>query len=308
MAFLLTGQTDSGKSTIAGHLLYKIGYFDTLPEEDKKMYRSALDKISTSTSKSKYSILMDIIDGEILTNKTKTQEFSICDFEYGIKFRLIDTPGHQLYIRSLLEGLFHVQNLSILCLVISSIENEFTESFEKGTVKEDLLLGRSIGCKHLIVLWNKIDVHKPTDEMKTILYHFCKNLRFLTTDNIYLSGYTGENIMDILDCVKKYTKEVKCDEVKEISTSKLCLKCFFFTDEVKSILLSVGFQFVLHHKTGEYDAEIERITDESKSITVIRDNKPVKIVLSLNRPITYSEGDKAIFRFQRYTIGCGVAQ
>lgn len=308
MSFLLTGQTDSGKSTIAGHLLLKTGYFNTLPDEDRKAYRVHLDNMESNKSKSKYSILMDLLDGEVLNNKTKTQEFSIHEFMYNdLKYKLIDTPGHQLYIRSLLEGLFHV-NPNVICLVVSCIDTEFNESWERGTVKEDLLLSRSIGCKHLVVLWNKYDLAQPSQSIQNKLNTFCKGLKFNTIDPLFVSGYTGENLLNILEYVSKYSNErVETKESKENVSNQISVKGLFFLED-KSLLISRGLQFVLHHSSGEYDVEIQAIKDKNqKNIVIVRNNELLEISLNVtNTKINYTPGSKVIFRYQKKTIGFGV--
>ncbi len=62
-----------------------------------------------------------------------------------------------------------------LIILISSIKDEYEISFDKGTVKEDILLTRSVGCDRLLVLWNKCDIVKAITEMKEVLYKWCKS-------------------------------------------------------------------------------------------------------------------------------------
>jgi signal recognition particle receptor subunit beta len=314
MAFLLTGQTDSGKSTIAGHLLYKVGYFDTLPDDDKKLYRKHLENIDTSTSKSKYSILMDLIDGEILNNKTKTQEFAVCEFDKdATHFTLVDTPGHQLYIRSLLQGLFHLHKLNVLCLVVSSVKPEFWESWHKGTVRENLLLGRSVGCPHLIILWNKADLATPGKQETDTLLTFCSSLRFKTTTVHHVSGYTGAGLLDILQHVAQHASSVNTTvpRITRLERRIVVHGMFFMTPEMKeqNILISRGFQCVLHHVSGEYEVEIDNIVDdESKPVLLVRKNENVRLTLVLNRDLACSSRDRVILRHLHMTLGFGVLE
>lgn len=309
MSFLLTGQTDSGKSTIAGHLLWKVGYFETLPEEDRKAYRVHLENLESSSSKSKFSILLDVFDGQVLNNKTKTQEFSIHEFSYhGKSLKLIDTPGHQLYIRSLLEGLFHVQP-QVVCLVISCLENEFWEAWERGTVKEDLLLTRSIGCRHLVLLWNKSDICAPTAKMEQTLTTFCKGLNFQSVDNLQVSGTTGKNLDKLLDVIVQRSMIANAHVVIPpiFSESKyLNVRGMFFMDDEKSVLISRGLQFVLHHSSGEYDTEIEKLEQNGKDMHFIRTNDVVKMVLVCHKALPIQKGSRVVFRHQKNTIGFGV--
>lgn len=308
MAFLLCGQTDSGKSTISGHLLYKVGYFNELTEDDKKFYRKELDNIDGSNSKSKYSILMDLMDGEILTNKTKTQEFNICPFNYNNnEFVLIDTPGHKLYIRSLIAGLFKLQ-IDIVCLVVSSIDNEFTESFDRGTIKEDLVLARSTGCKNLLILWNKCDISKPTDDMIYKLNSYSKKLAYKKIDSLQVSGYTGDNLLSILEKVNYYRSTDKLSQSSSENvgyTDKLSINCMFFKDELNT-LISAGYSFIIHYTNGEIDCEIINIIQQGKPIRIIKDNSQVIIRVKLSSKINISKSDRLIFRDKDNTIGFGI--
>lgn len=81
--FTLIGHVDFGKSTLAGHLLYKCGVFT---DED-------VQEIKRKTKKDKWSYLLDIDSTE--RERGKTHEMSKNEFCYnGNKFCLIDTPGH----------------------------------------------------------------------------------------------------------------------------------------------------------------------------------------------------------------------
>jgi translation elongation factor EF-1alpha len=307
MSFLLTGQTDSGKSTIAGHLLYLVGYFQGLPEEDKKAYRNHLSDIETSSRKSKFSVLMDLIDGEVLANKSKTQEFAMCPFQWRNRsFTLVDTPGHQLYIRSLLEALFTIKHLGILCLVVSSLPNEFAEAWEKGTTKENMLLGRSIGCKQLLILWNKTDIQQPTKAMMQQVSSYGNSLRFPKIDSLFVSGYCGDNLLKILDFVPETPPGPLVIPPLLVSETQLHIEGMFF--QVKAtFLVSRGFQCLLHHHTGELEVEIESLHDltTKKPLVMVRNTNPVRVCFVLMKPITYSIGDRVILRYQKDTIGFG---
>lgn len=302
MSFLLCGQTDSGKSTIAGHLLYKVGYFSN--EEDQKFYRNALNDIEKSSQKSKWSMLMDLIDGEILNNKTKTQDFDICKFDYENKnYTLIDTPGHKIFIRALVSALFKIK-LDCICLVVSSIPKEFNESFDKGTIKEDLLLARSTGCKNLLVLCNKTDVHSNIKNIQKTIDEHAKKLSYKNIEYLSLSGYTGENLLKILSHVDKVKDKTENKESKYTLVDKVFIETLIFLDDCEDKkLLTPGYKFILHSKTGEYDTEIVAIKDNK----FINKSGQYLIKCSINKKIETHIGDRVIFRTaDNYTIGFGV--
>jgi elongation factor 1-alpha len=320
MSFLLCGQTDVGKSTVAGHLLYKVGYFNNLNADDAKFYRKELEtlrapsgrfqeNIEASVSKSKFSILMDLMDGEISVNKTKTQEFNVCEFAHNDKqYKIIDTPGHKLYIRSLIEGLFRTE-LDCICLTISSRENEFQESFDRGTVKEDLLLSRSTGCKNLIILWNKTDLYTPSESMINVLSDYIKQLSFKNVVHLNVSGYTGDGLFDILNEIDKFRNPDKISivPVKKIVDS-FTAECMFFIKDL-SVLISIGYRFIIHTVSGEYEVEINKITNKTgKQVIVVRDSSPVTVECKCDKKMETSNKDRLICRDKDFTIGFGMVK
>ena len=292
--FLLCGQTDSGKSTIAGHLLQMVGYFD----EDEKR------PVQDSVSKSKFSSLMDIFsDSDTLavkTNKTKTDDFIICPFTYqGINYSLIDTPGHKLYIRSLIAGLYSIPVINLVCIVVSSDPEEFEGGFSQGTTKEDLLLARSVGCKNLLVVWNKIDKFTATQEMISNLSKYATSLRFTTVNHINVSGWEGTNLLDIL----KYVPEVSLVESVSVPIEKkkkiTLTACFFCPEEV----ITIGYMCMIHHISGEYECEIIKMP---KGTIFVKGNKPVKFsVKILRKDFSGKKGDRIILRKDTLTLAFG---
>jgi len=298
MAFLLTGQTDAGKSTISGHLLYKVGYFNNISDDDKKLYRKYLESIETSISKSKYSILMDLIDGEILDNKTKTQEFNSCNFVFeSNNFQLIDTPGHKLYIKSLVDGLFNI-TIDCICLVVSSIPTEFYESFEKGTVKEDLLLARSSGCKNLLVLFNKSDVCVATPDLIEQINTFAKKLSFKNIQTLNVSGYTGDGLLKILETIQNIPKTIPTI-VDYNYTKKIIVESLIFMSNV--FIITSGYKFIIHNKYGHFECTVEKI----KGKMMLNSSGTATLLLVFDKEIHTGINDRLIFRNNDTTFGFG---
>jgi translation elongation factor EF-1alpha len=341
MSFLLCGQTDSGKSTISGHLLYKVGYFSNLCEEDEKYYRKYLADIETSTQKSKFSILMDLIDGEITNNKSKTQDFNILNFSYpqidssdnpmrdcGISdvsenpkiqtYTIIDTPGHKLYIRALIAGLFKV-HLDLVVIVLSNLDQEFSESFERGTVKEDLMLCRSTNCKNLLVLWNKSDLASISLLNKEIFVDYCRKLKFKNIEHLSVSGYVGDGLLDILKIVDKY-REVDANGIVDgisnvVENMNIGVECLLYPPQ--ETLITAGYECILHCQSGEYEVVIDAIknvrnlqADSSIRVSrIVKSGVPILAKLvSKNKPIQTFIGDRVIFRSFSATLGFGVVR
>lgn len=285
MSFLLLGQTDAGKSTIAGHLLYKCGFFRTVDD---------------SKGKSKWSILLDTSEDEQESGKTKTHEFSFYDFVYRDKnYTLVDTPGHLLYIRTLIEGLYS-RKIDVICLVISSVQDEFNLSFERGTVKEDLLLARSVGCPNLAVLWNKTDIQLRTIEMEKELEEYIKKLKYKNVSHFNVSGLTGNGLTDFLEFIETNKTEEKVENGPENNNDKVEIQCCFHIPKQQNIVLTKGFFCVLHHLKGERECEIIKIDKQ-----IVISDCICKISVKLNKKLSYKKGDKIIFRKNTFTIGYG---
>lgn len=326
ISFLLCGQTDSGKSTISGHLLCLVHYFE----------QRIIDQTRVSNAKNKYSTLLDTDDVELelaSKDKTKTAAFINFDFEFNDKkFRLIDTPGHKIYIRSMIEGLFHSQ-LRAICLVVSAIEDEFYAGI-RGTTLEDMLLARASGCKNLIILWNKTDVAKPTKTMQELILYEAKMMSWARVQELYVSGYSGEGLFDILDLVEKMPDE-KHIELKPLPLAQTFnCKVIFKTDQ----LITAGFTAVMHyaqHANRKWSSEVKRSADREeqteaqhiehasrkaqhvegseiefeiekiKGARMIRDTKPYDLVIKTAQPIQLHSKQRIIMRTGSETIGFG---
>jgi len=281
--FLLLGQTDAGKSTFAGHLLYKCGFFE---ERD------------IGTKGDRYSKLIDETNGDLLQNKSRTTDYLCRDFTYQNKtYTLIDTPGHKIYIRSLIDGLYSME-IDLIVLVISSLKDEYLLSVNRGTVKEDLLLARSVGCPNLLVVWNKHDIGTVTEEEKELLHSYIKLLRFKKVDQVCVSALSGEGIFKIFDYIKPEAK-VLVEEKSSIVNKLEAIVSFHSTD-----IITAGYTLVMHHKTGELDVEILEIRRNGCLIRYVKDKEPYSVVFKCSG-VEKCKGDRIILRSFTETIGYG---
>lgn len=178
--FVAIGHVDTGKSTLCGHILYKCGYIDERNME-KIRTKAKLDGMEDWI----YARILDIYDEEAI--KGKTHEFDSILFEYNKKqYQMIDTPGHQKFIRSMIEGIS--QDVNIATLLISMKDNEFDSSFGGGSMKEHMLLARAIGIEYMVLITNKMDLIE-WDEKK------CKEKTMIITKYLVKElGWPKENL------------------------------------------------------------------------------------------------------------------
>jgi translation elongation factor EF-1alpha len=315
------GQVDSGKSTTAGALLARCGAF------------SAHDLAKLSGSK-KFSNLLDIFKEE--QERGKTHEFCIIPFDYnGTKYELIDTPGHQILIRSMIEGISHYDPSEIIaCVVISAAKGEFEAGWIRGQTKEDILLVRGVGIRNIIVLINKMDRAEWDKEVYENITKkvrsFLKNCSFLTVQFVAISGFCEMGLVDTGGIPEWYT----CGSGDRVGGSaggnpggthlmgaieSLSLKIakksgIQFPDhwnkmvvDIRAIKLSLsvitaGYECVLHYESGEYLVVVDRIINK----TLLRENDSGKLIISSSKPFTTKRSSaNIIFRNFDHTVGFG---
>lgn len=319
ITFTFVGHVDHGKSTLAGHLLYKSQYI-TEEEFDKIERKAQQDKMTSQ----KYSRILDIFQEE--QEKGKTHEFTNIEFTHdNTKFELIDTPGHKQFIRSMISGIFKSDTSPIGCLVVSAIPNEFESGFERGQTKEDIVLLRSVGIDKLIILINKMDKIKwdqklYTEYVSKITKH-AKNFNFKVIASVPTAGFDGIGLTDndkypdwykgdcLINAIIRAHK-VQSDATKHdptIYATKSIIASFTIFSSVP--LITIGYKGICHYFGGEVEFEIKSLTktksqkDSNKNIGKLYEK--LEVVLDLEKIIDISKGSKLLFRDNENTIGFG---
>ena len=299
--FFVSGQVDSGKSTLIGYMLHKT---------------NNLKLDIQSNENTKYSDLLDVDKAE--RERGITQFSSNNSFVYqGINFEAIDTPGHLLYIRELINSI-STNKGSIGCLIISSVESEFNSMFNNGTTKEDTILMRCCGVNHVIVLINKIDKsNAEPDRVKELFMTWISNLGFKSITFVKISGYNGINIFERINkdepcfieslisvnsLIKRNPNIAKLEE----KTNVIELK--FHSFEINTII-AVGYKSIFHivdHKEHcEIEGEIMKINKNGKNMPYFRGNEDVIITVKLELELSLFENQRVILRDSMKTIGFG---
>lgn len=193
---VVIGHVDSGKSTTAGHLIYKCGGIDkrTIDRYEKQ----AAEKGRGSF---KYAWVLDNLKAE--RDRGITIDISLWQFESPkYHFTIIDAPGHRDFIKNMITG---TSQADCAILMIASPQGEFETGISKdGQTREHCLLAYTLGVKQLIVCCNKMDEQTVVysenryNEIKREVGDFIKKVGYKVNEVpfIPISGWTGDNLLE----------------------------------------------------------------------------------------------------------------
>ena len=185
-----------GKSTTAGHLIYKCGGIDKKAIEKYEKEAAGLGKESY-----KYAWVLDNLKAE--RERGITIDIALWKFQSGkYQFTIIDAPGHRDFIKNMITG---TSQADVALLVIDSSEGGFEAGISKdGQTREHALLAYTLGVKQMIVACNKMD-HPSVNfsearftEIKNEVSNYLKRVGYNPTkiSFIPISGWTGDNIVE----------------------------------------------------------------------------------------------------------------
>lgn len=305
MKFVNIGHVDTGKSSLCGILLYQSGF---ISEHD--MTKIKIKAASEGMTNCIWSRILDIYEEE---NKGNTYDFSEIDFKLNNKiYTLVDTPGHQLFVRSMISGI--VRNVNVAVLLVSVAENEFESGFERGMLKEHTILARAVGIEYLIVAFNKMDLINwdekiylsrvdsikkftskiwASDKIKFIPISAYNNIGITSTIG-YPDWYTGPSFIGLLDEVPVKNTNLLNNVIK---TDQINIQLKILN--VKNII-SKGFECIAHITNNEYDIEI---IEMNKQIGRVGD--VLKCVLKFKNVVEIYTNSRIILRKDNHTIGFG---
>nr|WRK57540.1 Hbs1 protein [Recilia dorsalis] len=187
------GHVDAGKSTLMGHLLYRLGRVNQklmhkYEQESKKvgkqsfMYAWILDETGEERTR---GITMDVGQSQLETDSKVVT--------------LLDAPGHKDFIPNMITG---AAQADVALLVVDATRGEFETGFESGgQTREHALLVRSLGVSQIAVAINKLDTVDWNEnrflEIASKLNVFLKQAGFRDKDVTFVpcSGLTGENLI-----------------------------------------------------------------------------------------------------------------
>ncbi|KAL1130933.1 hypothetical protein AAG570_012174 [Ranatra chinensis] len=191
---VVTGHVDAGKSTLMGHLLYKLGRVNS-----KVMHKYEQESKKLGKQSFMYAWILDETGEE--RARGITMDVGQSKFETDSKIvTLLDAPGHKDFIPNMITG---AAQADVALLVVDSTRGEFETGFESGgQTREHALLVRSLGASQLCVVVNKLDTVGWSEErfleISNKLGSFLKQAGFRERDVTFVpcSGLTGENLTE----------------------------------------------------------------------------------------------------------------
>ena len=191
---VVIGHVDSGKSTLMGHLLFKLGNVS-----QKMMHKHEKESRKVGKQSFMYAWVLDETDEE--RERGITMDVGQNKFETDKKLiTLLDAPGHRDFIPNMISGAYQAD---VGVLVVNATTGEFEAGFEAGgQTREHALLVRSLGVNQLVVAVNKLDTVEWSKERfdniaNKMRLFLTKQAGFKESDLTFLpcSGLTGENLV-----------------------------------------------------------------------------------------------------------------
>lgn len=181
---VVTGEVDSGKSTLIGRFLYETG----------SLSQGAIKAIGEVRKKSgsnfEFAYLLDSLEEERNNQLTMDTTQAFCKTKKGKEFVFIDVPGHQELIKNMLCGSSYAD---IAILVV-----DVQKSVEEQTKRHAFILN-FLGIKQIIVVLNKMDLvdfkenvfRKIKKEIKNLLAKIQIQSKYF----IPVSAKEGDNLL-----------------------------------------------------------------------------------------------------------------
>lgn len=193
---VVVGHVDAGKSTLMGHLLYKLKYVS-----QREMHKFQKEAKELNKGSFAYAWVLDEHEDE--RERGVTVEVGVKYFETEKRFvTLLDAPGHRDFIPNMISG---AAQGDVAVLVVPANTGEFESSFQhNGQTKEHAILVRYCGIRRLVIAVNKMDMcgwsKARFDEVKNTLLEFLLQGGYAAEDLVFVpvSGLEGLNLVERL--------------------------------------------------------------------------------------------------------------
>ncbi|MEB3859788.1 MAG: translation elongation factor EF-1 subunit alpha [Desulfurococcales archaeon] len=220
---VVIGHVDHGKSTLVGHMLYRLGLI-----EEKKLKELEEQAKARGKESFKFAWILDKMKEE--RDRGITIDLTFMKFETKkYVFTIIDAPGHRDFVKNMITG---ASQADAAVLVVSARKGEFEAGMSpEGQTREHTLLAKTMGIEQLIVAVNKMDApdvnydQKRYEQIVAVLKKFMKGLGYNVDkipfipvsawkgDNLIerspnMPWYNGPTIVEALDMLEPPTKPV----------------------------------------------------------------------------------------------------
>lgn len=261
--FVLFGNVDSGKSTLAGRLL-----IDTKAIEESEVNKVQREAEKNGKNSFWLAYLLDIDETE--RKRGITLGYTNFPFTYNDKqFEIYDVPGHKDLVQEMVSGSSFC-NLGII--ILSARKGEY-ESSLKGQTLEHVLIARGMGISSLIVCINKMDINDwDIDDYNQIKNDFTekiKKFRFKHIEFCPISAYTGENVVNkkdyvgtdsLINIIQNIKIEPSVDKYFDLRDKQI-IKTKFIFDDIENII-TCGYNAIVHSKDKYYPIVIKNIKND----------------------------------------------
>lgn len=200
---VVIGHVDSGKSTSAGHLIYKCGGISKREIEKFEKEATQIGKGSF-----KYAWVLD----KLKTSRERGITIDISLWKFNTEkyqFTIIDAPGHKDFIKNMITG---TSQADVCMIVVAAAQGEFEAGIGKdGQTREHALLAYTMGVKQCILAVNKMDAvkwdEKRFENIVDEVTIFLKKIGFKEEDiqAVPYSGYLGDNLVTPSENLSWYT-------------------------------------------------------------------------------------------------------
>lgn len=191
---VVIGHVDAGKSTLMGHLLYRLGCVGK-----KLIHKYEQDSKKLGKASFMYAWVLDETNEERARGITMDVAQSRFETPHHV-ITLLDAPGHKDFIPNMITG---AAQADVAVLVVDATRGEFETGFEAGgQTREHTMLVRSLGVSQLAVAVNKLDnvewCKERYNEIVCKLGSFLKQTGYRENDVTFVpcSGLTGENLTE----------------------------------------------------------------------------------------------------------------
>lgn len=276
MKFVLLGNVDSGKSTLAGRLLIDT---NTIDANEVNKVRKEAEKNGKGSFWIAY--ILDTDDNE--RERGITLGYTSFPFNYNDKeYVIYDVPGHKDLVHEMVSG---SSFCSLGIVVLSARKGEY-ESSLKGQTLEHVLIARGMGISSLIVCINKMDVinwdMNIFEHIKKDFTEQIKKFRFKNVEFCPISAYSGHNIayryrdneQSLLETIENIKIEESKDKYFDLTMANV-IKTKFIFHNIDNLITS-GYNGIVHSKDKHYPIVFKNIQNDKLNFVTnknIIDNK-----------------------------------